>query len=90
MNPPFSMKMTQRGLLCLQGLAARIRKKIEVPKYVKLKYILSEAAFAEILFGISNTCRIWNVPKRGLLIPAKEGHRGRAGCWKGGVREPLE
>lgn len=52
MNPPFSMKMTQRGLLCLQRLAARIRKKIEVPKYVKLKYILSEAAFADILFGI--------------------------------------
>lgn len=52
MNPPFSMKTTERSLLCLQGLVARIRKKSEVPKYVKLKYILSEAAFAEILFGI--------------------------------------
>ena len=55
---------------------SQYKKKIEVPKYVKLKYILSEDAFAEILFGTSNTCIIWNVHKWGLLIPAKEGHRG--------------
>lgn len=35
---------------------------------------------AEILFGISNTCIIWNVPKQGLLIPAKEGHRDELGA----------
>ena len=31
---------------------SQYKKKIEVPKYVKLKYILREDAFAEILFGI--------------------------------------